>query len=188
MGSSIRRARKHGCVRTHRDSIDCCEGSWCFRHNARWREGCARHTVSTEGGAKGPGIPGYSFEATGFGDGGGECGAGSCESADELCEWRDDPGYWWTGNVDGLVNEVIARNNTISPFCSRSVYQCQYSNECCLKVVPKVFIVSSSKPETRASWLGSVPPPPLSPDTTTARVPASRNRIPSLHFPSFCMS
>lgn len=103
MGSSVRRAREYGCVWTYPDEVDGCEGGGCVHYDTGRREGRAGYTICAEGGAKGPGAHGYSIEATGYGDGGGECGSGTGESVDELREWRDNSRYWWTRNVDILV-------------------------------------------------------------------------------------
>jgi hypothetical protein len=46
--------------------------------------------ITTPDGTQGPGTHGHPAEATGHGDGGGECGSGACESVDELREWRDN--------------------------------------------------------------------------------------------------
>jgi hypothetical protein len=103
MGSKLRRARKHSGIRTHPDALDCGKGSWCFHYDKGRREGCTRYTVGAEGGAQGDGTHGYSTEATGNRDGGRKCSTGARVSVDELCEWRDHQGHWWSWYVNVLA-------------------------------------------------------------------------------------
>jgi len=85
MGSRLRCPRQHGRFRIHSDEADGCEGERSERDAAGWDKGSTGDSREARGEKGGGRVSGYPAGQARDGDGGGESGLGSGESAVFVC-------------------------------------------------------------------------------------------------------